>query len=53
MELSTGNRRYVPPSRSLSDRDLNLLALYRASGEPIPLDVQARLIEAGVIIRHG
>lgn len=34
-----------------SARDLNLLSLYRESGEPVPLDVQARLVEQGVIVR--
>lgn len=51
MDHSTSSKCYTPPSRSLSERDLNLKRLYDASGEPMPLDLQARLVEQGVIIR--
>jgi hypothetical protein len=48
MEISTSKKCATPRSRS---RDLNLLELYRATEQVLPLDVWARLNDAGVIVR--
>jgi hypothetical protein len=48
METSTSKKCSTRPSRS---RDLNLLDLYRATEQTLPIDVWARLNDAGVIVR--
>jgi hypothetical protein len=51
MEVSTSEKCSTPRSRSLNARDLNLLDIYRATQRTLPIDVWARLNDAGVIVR--